>query len=394
MRLFLVRILMELGTMTKEDFTNEEMLKMENTYFISVDTLSSFMKDVLLGVGVSPEDAEVCTDVILASDLRGIESHGIGRLKYYYERIKAGQHQVKTQFEIVRESPTTAVVDGHHGMGMVVAKRSMQLAIEKARKYGMGSVAVRNSTHFGIAGYYSTMATQAGMIGMTVTNARPAVTPTFGVQPMLGTNPIAFGAPSDEPFPFLFDGATPIIQRGKVEVLARAEKPLLEGWIIDQQANYMTDPTQILAEIPKGNASLLPLGGKGESMGGHKGYGLGTMVEVLSASLQQGAFLYGLTGIGTDGKPAPFRIGHFFMAINVENFCALEDFKKTTGQIMRDLRNSTKAPGQPRIYTAGEKEYENEQRVRREGVPVVPNLQKEIKFLQKELNLTKHDFPF
>jgi len=377
-----------------EDFINAEISRMRKTYYISVDTLSSFMKDVLLGLGVDPEDAEICTDVILASDLRGIESHGIGRLKYYYDRIKAGQHQVKTNFEIVRESPTTAVVDGHHGMGMVVAKCSMQLAIEKAKRFGMGSVAVRNSTHFGIAGYYPQMATVEGMIGITMTNARPAVSPTFGVQPMLGTNPIAFGAPTDEPFPFLFDGATPITQRGKVEVLARAEKPLPEGWIIDDKNNYLIDPDQILSDLTKGTASLLPLGGKGEDLGGHKGYGLGTMVEILSASLQQGAFLYGLTGISQDGSPAPFQVGHFFMAINIENFCALKDFKKTTGQIMRDLRNSTKAPGQPRIYTAGEKEYENEQRVRREGVPVVPNLQKDLKFLQKELNLPKYDFPF
>jgi L-2-hydroxycarboxylate dehydrogenase (NAD+) len=367
---------------------------MENVYYIPVETLSNFMRDVLLGVGVSPEDAAICTEVILASDLRGIESHGIGRLKYYFERIQAGQHQVKTNFEVVRESPTTAVVDGHHGMGMVVAKRSMQMAIEKARKYGMGAVAVRNSTHFGIAGYYPIMAAEAGMIGMTFTNARPAVSPTFGVQPMLGTNPIAFGAPTDEPFPFLYDAATPIIQRGKVEVYARAEKPMLKGWIIDQNGNDMTDPQQILAEIPKGNAALLPLGGKGEDLGGHKGYGLGTMVEIFSGALQQGAFLYGLTGIGSDGKPAPFRIGHFFMAINVENFCPLEDFKKTTGQILRDLRASTKAPGQTRIFTAGEKEYENEKRVRREGVAVNPNLQKELKFLQKELNLTQYNFPF
>jgi L-2-hydroxycarboxylate dehydrogenase (NAD+) len=367
---------------------------LERTYYIAVDTLYGFVNDVLLAVDIPPEDAEVCTDVILASDLRGIESHGIGRLKYYYDRIKAGQHKVKTEFEIVRESPTTTVVDGHHGMGMVIASRAMKMAIEKAKQYGMGSVAVRNSTHFGIAGYYPLMATQAGMIGMAFTNARPAVNPTFGVQPMLGTNPIAFGAPTDEPFPFLYDAATPIIQRGKVEVYTRAEKPMLKGWIIDQDGNDMTDPEEILIEITKGKASLLPLGGKDEELGGHKGYGLGTMVEILSASLQQGAFLYGLTGIAPDGSPVPFRVGHFFMAINVENFCPLEEFKNTTGQILRDLRNSTKAPGKTRIYTAGEKEYENEKRVRREGVPVVPNLQKELKFLQKELNLSKYDFPF
>jgi LDH2 family malate/lactate/ureidoglycolate dehydrogenase len=366
----------------------------EKTVFLPVDTLRSFIKDVLLALGVPPDDSETCTDVIIASDIRGIESHGIGRLKYYYDRIKAGQHKVITQFEIVRESPTTAVVDGHHGMGMVIAKRAMQLAIDKAKQYGMGSVAVRNSTHFGIAGYYSLMAVQQGMIGMTVTNARPAVSPTFGVQPMLGTNPIAFGAPSDESFPFLYDGATPIVQRGKVEVYSRLEKPMPDGWVINQQNEYMCDPDEVLASLTKGTAALLPLGGIGEQLGGHKGYGLGTMVEVLSASLQQGAFLYGLTGISTDGQPAPFRVGHFFMAINVESFCPLAEFKATTGQIMRDLRNSRKAPGAVRIYTAGEKEYEMEKTTRAKGVPIVPNLQLEIKFLQKELNLIQYKFPF
>lgn len=366
----------------------------EEIHLIPVDTLRSFIKDVLLTVGVPPEDAETCTDVIIASDLRGIESHGIGRLKYYYDRIKSGQHQVVTRVEIVRESPTTAVLDGHHGMGMVVAKRAMQLAIDKARTYGMGSVAVRNSTHFGIAGYYSLMAVAQDMIGFTVTNARPAVSPTFGVQPMLGTNPIAFGAPSDEPFPFLFDGATPIIQRGKVEVLARAEKPVTSGWIIDQQNEPMIDPNLIMSGLSKGTVAFLPLGGSGEEMGGHKGYGLGTMVEILSASLQQGAFLNGLTGIAPDGSLQPYKVGHFFMAINVESFCPLEDFKKTTGNILRDLRASRKAPGHNRVYTAGEKEYEIEKVIRANGIAVNANLQKEIKIIQQELGLTQYDFPF
>ena len=234
----------------------------ERAYYISVETLKSFIREVLLAVGVPKEDTEICTDVIIASDIRGIESHGIGRLKYYYDRIKSGQHKVITNFEIVRETPTTAVVDGHHGMGMVISKRAMQMAIDKAKMYGMGSVAVRNSTHFGIAGYYPLMATAQGMIGITVTNTRPAVAPTFGVQPMLGTNPIAFGAPSDEPFPFLYDGATPITQRGKIEVLARAEKPVPEGWIVDQQNKYMKNADEILTELTAGTAALLPLGGR------------------------------------------------------------------------------------------------------------------------------------
>lgn len=365
-----------------------------NIPHLPIDELRRFIQDVLLALGVPPQDAEICTDVIIASDLRGIESHGIGRLKYYYDRIKAGQHKVVTEIEIVREGPTTAVLDGHHGMGMVVAHKAMQMAIEKARVYGMGSVAVRNSTHFGIAGYYPLMAVKAGMIGMAFTNARPATAPTFGVQPMLGTNPIAFGAPTDEDCPFLYDGSTPISQRGKIEVKVRQELPIPAGWVINQDNQSITDPAEVMAGLDKGTAAFLPLGGEGETLAGYKGYGLGTMVEILSASLQTGAFLYGLTGIAADGSKQPFRLGHFFMAIDIEQFCPLEDFKHTTGQILRELRASKKAPGRGRIYTAGEKEFDNEQRIRLEGVPVIPNLQKEIKFLQAELGLWQYHFPF
>jgi L-2-hydroxycarboxylate dehydrogenase (NAD+) len=158
---------------------------------VPVSTLQSFICDTFTSLGVPENEAQICSEVVITSDLRGIESHGIGRLKYYYDRIKSGQHIARTQVEIIRESPTTAVIDGHHGMGMITASRSMQMAIDKAKKYGMGAVAVRNSTHFGIAGYYPTMAARAGMIGMAFTNARPSIAPTFGVQPKLGTNPIA-----------------------------------------------------------------------------------------------------------------------------------------------------------------------------------------------------------
>ncbi len=362
--------------------------------YLPISLVQDFIKDVFIQLGVSKNDAELCAEVLIASDRRGIESHGIGRLRYYYARIKAGQHKVQTNFEITRESPTTAVVDGHHGIGMVIAKCSMQIAIDKARQYGMGAVAVRNSTHFGIAGYYALMAVQQGMIGLTVTNARPSVSPTFSVQPMLDTNPIAFGAPSDEEFPFLYDAATPIIQRGKVEVYSRLGKLMRNGWVVDQHNEYMKNPDEVLGALNEGTSALLPLGGKGEELGGHKGYGLGTIVEVLSASLQQGAFLYGLTGISDDGEFRPFRLGHFFMAINIENFCSLEEFKATTGKIMRDLRNARKAHGATRIYTAGEKEFEMEKVTAKNGIPIVPTLQKDLLFLKQELGLVKYNFPF
>jgi LDH2 family malate/lactate/ureidoglycolate dehydrogenase len=352
------------------------------------------MIDVFTGAGVPKADAEICADVLLASDLRGIESHGVQRLKMYYDRIKAGIQKAVTEMEIVREGPTTAVVDGHHGMGQVIGVRSMQMAIDKARKFGMGSVAVRNSTHFGIDGYYPMMAIRAGMAGMSFTNARPAIAPTFGVQPMLGTNPIAFGAPTDEDCPFVYDGATSIIQRGKVEVKAREDGALEKGWVIDEQGNPATDPRQILAGIDKDHFALLPVGGEGKEFGGHKGYGLATMVEIFSAAFQSGAFLHDLLGVDKDGNRRPYMVGHFFMAIDVSQFLPLEEFKTNTGDILRELRGSKVKPGEERIFTAGEKEYLNEQRIRKEGIPIIPNLQEDIRALTYELGLTKYNFPF
>lgn len=364
------------------------------TYYIAADELRSFMIDVFRGAGVPDEDARICADVLITSDLRGIESHGVQRLKMYFDRIRSGIQKAVTEYEIVREGPTTALVDGHHGMGHVIGYRSMQMAIEKAKKYGMGSVAVRNSTHFGIDGYYPLMAIKAGMAGMSFTNARPTISPTFGVTPLLGTNPIAFGVPSDEDVPFLFDAATSIIQRGKVEVHAREGKQLEEGWVIDEYGNPAIDPPKILAGLEKDQFSLLPLGGAEEEFGGHKGYGLATMVEIFSAAFQSGAFLHDLLGIDKEGKKRPFMVGHFFMAIDISQFVPLEEFKNTTGSILRELRDSKKQPGQDRIYTAGEKEYYNTKRIQEEGIPIIPNLQKDFIYLVKELGLTKYKFPF
>lgn len=356
--------------------------------------LQQFMKDVFMGVGVPEEEADISSQILIASDLRGIESHGVGRLKMYYDRMKIGQHNPITRFEVVRDRAATAVVDGHHGVGMVIGYKAMNLAIEKARKYGMGSVAVRNSTHFGIDGYYALMAVKQDMIGMSFTNARPSVAPTFGSQPMLGTNPIAFGAPTDEDIPFLYDGATSLIQRGKVEVYDRLKKQMPDGWVIDENGEFLRDPSYTLTAMVNDRASLLPLGGYGEEFSGYKGYGLATMVEILSAALQAANFLQATTGIGDNGKTQPFGLGHFFMAMDIESFTEVAQFKHTTGSILRELRASRKAPGQARIYTAGEKEYENEIRLSKEGIEIIPQLQREIKLMQQELGLNQYTFPF
>ena len=362
----------------------------DSTY-IPVEVIHRFMIDVFQTLGTPAADARICADVLIASDLRGIESHGVGRLKYYYDRIRAGVQYTQTELQIISETDTTVVLDGQHGMGHVIAHHAMRMAIAKASKMGLGAAAVRNGTHFGIAGYYPLMAVNEGMMGLAVTNARPAIAPTHGTEPMLGTNPIAFAAPSDLPFPFCFDGATSITQRGKIEVAARAEKPVPAGWIIDDQGEPMTDPAQILSDLDRATAALLPLGGAGELYAGYKGYDLATLVEILSASLAGGVFMKDLLGFAPDGSRRPYMLGHFFLAIDIGHFVPLELSRHSTGGIMRALQESRRAPGAERIYVAGEKEYESELTVRQQGVPVNANLRRELQVMRDELVIAGYE---
>lgn len=359
------------------------------------DLITDFVTDAFVGYGVPEEDAKICTDVLLESDRRGIESHGCNRFKpIYLDRIKAGIQKPVTEFEIVRETPTTAVIDGHDGMGQVISYKSMKMAIDKAKKYGMGMVAVRNSCHYGIAGYYASMATKAGCIGMTGTNARPSIAPTFGVENMLGTNPLTVGMPTDEDFDFILDCATSITQRGKLEYYSRIGKKTPEGMVIGRDGKALTDTDKILVQLNTHEAALAPLGGIGEELGGYKGYGYATVVELLSAALQQGNYLSMLSGIGENGEKVPYHLGHWFIAIDTEAFCGLEAFKKTAGDILRELRASEKAPGEERIYTAGEKEWLVWQERKDSGVPINDAVQKELSEVRDELNLTKYVFPW
>jgi LDH2 family malate/lactate/ureidoglycolate dehydrogenase len=359
----------------------------EMTY-ASFDKLESFMKDVFIKVGVPPEDAAICAGILIESDKRGIDSHGVGRFKpIYIDRIKDGIQNPVTNFEIVKDHLAAAVVDGHDGMGHVIAKKSMQLAIDKAKKYGLGMVVVRNSTHYGIAGYYTTMAAQQDMIGITGTNARPSIAPTFGVENMLGTNPLTFGLPTDEDFPFELDCATSVSQRGKIEHYDRINQAMPEGWVINREGLSETNPAKALSGLNSDTCALAPLGGLGEERGGYKGYGYATVVEILSAALQQGQFLKALNGIDASGEKVPFHLGHFFIAIDINAFVEPQKFKKTTGDILRELRASVKAPGEQRIYTAGEKEYLAWLQRKDTGVPLNDSLKKTLKSLIDEYNL-------
>ena len=222
---------------------------------------------------------------------------------FYLDRIKAGIQNAVTEIEILKETPTTAVIDGHHGMGQVIGHKAMSMAIEKAKKYGMGMVVVRNSCHYGIAGYYTTMATKAGCIGMTGTNARPSVAPTHGVEGMFGTNPFTIGVPTDEAFDFNFDCATSITQNGKVEYYERIGEDVHPGTIIDTDGNAVEgDAGVALRKIRGGTAALTTLGGIGEDLGGYKGYGFALAVEFFSSILQDGAYGKALDGKDENGN--------------------------------------------------------------------------------------------
>jgi len=364
-------------------------------YWIAEETLAAYIADVFKGIGVPEDEARICADVLITANMRGIDSHGVSRLKpIYYDRIVKDKIQSpKTEFEIVRDHKSTAVVDGHHGMGMVIGQRCMQMAIDKAREHGTGVVVARNSTHFGMVGYYPLMAVDAGLVGFCSTNARPAIAPTFGVENMLGTNPLVFAFPTDEAFPFTNDYATSIIQRGSVELFARQGRKLPPAVVIDHDGNAKTDAQQVLQDLLEGKAAFAPIGGVGEETGGYKGYGFATVAEILSCALQQGAFLKQLSGTN-DGRCVPYRLGHFFMAIDIECFTELDAFKKKTGDVLRALRASRKAPGAARIYTCGEKEYIASLERADKGIPVDISIQREMIQLRDELGLSDYSFEF
>ena len=370
-------------------------MEKETRPFISWQLADDFMTAVFEKMGVPTEHARLCADVLLESDRRGIESHGCNRFKpIYIDRIKSGILNPVTKIDILKETPTTAVLDANDGMGMVASKKAMDMCIEKAHKYGMGMVAVRNSSHYGIAGYWTGLAAKENMIGISGTNARPSVAPTFGVENMLGTNPLTFSMPTDEPFPFTLDCATSVIQNGKIEYYARINHDTPKGLVISREGEELTDSAEILKKIRSQQAALAPLGGFGETTGGYKGYGYSTVVEILSAALQSGLFLKALDGKDEEGKIRPYHLGHFFIAIDTEAFMGAEAFKKTCGDILRDLRGSEKAPGQERIYTAGEKEYDVWMYRKDKGVPVTEAVQKEFIGLRDEFGLTQFKFPF
>lgn len=366
----------------------------ETRPFVPWNLMRDFMTDAFVGYGVPLDDARICTEVLLEADRRGIESHGCNRFKpIYLDRIRKGTLKPTTELEVLKETPTTLVLDAHDGIGMVASHHMMERLIEKAKACGMAGGAIRNSTHYGIAGYWATMASDAGLIGLTGTNARPSIAPTFGVENMMGTNPLTFALPTDEDFPFCIDCATSIVQRGKIEYYARQGKPTPAGMVVGRDGSTMTDSEEILRALVGGQAALAPLGGVGEELAGYKGYGYAAVVEILSAALSGGQFMKALTGVAPDGSPQMYHLGHFFFVVDPEAFMGAETFRKIAGDICRALRASEKAPGQERIYTAGEKEYLTWLDRKDKGVPVGASVQRELTAVRDELGLP-YAFPF
>ena len=350
------------------------------------EALKKFTLEVFKKMGFNDSESEIISDVLLTSDLYGIESHGMQRMVRYYKSAKNGRLVIGAEKEIVHETPLSAVIDGHNGMGQLLGHYAMNLAIEKAKKSCVGIVTVRNSNHFGIAGYYAKMASKEGLFGFATTNSEAIMVPTYGRLAMIGSNPLAFAFPA-KPYDFLFDASTTVVTRGKVEVYNKKGAPLPEGWTVGADGNVGTDAAEILSSIEqKKGGGILPLGGATEQLGGHKGYGYGMVAEIFSSILSLG-LTSNHTNIGSTGGTC-----HGFIAINPNLFGDPKEIENNFSTFLEELRNSPKADGQTRIYTHGEKEAEAVDRILKEGIPVNENTIKEMRTICNEYNIDMESF--
>ncbi len=355
---------------------------------VEEDTLKNFCVRVLQQMDVPEEDARITANVLVTADLRGISSHGVARLRRYVNGIRDGMMIPRPETEVVTETPTTATIDGGGGLGQPVSHRAMEQAIGKAKQYGTGFVTVRNSNHYGIAGYYSMMALEHDCIGISSTNAAVLVVPTFGRDAMLGTNPISVAAPAGDEPAFVLDMATSTVPRGKLEVYKRLEKDIPLGWATDESGEPTTDTVRVLDNLKeRAGGGLLPLGGAGELLGGHKGYGLSLLVDVLCAVLSGAAYANRVYPKDEEGNPLPSAIGHFFGAWRVDAFRPVDEFKAAMDDLQRRLKETPKAEGQDRIYIHGEKEHEAAERNAREGVPLNPKVAADLQAIGEELGV-------
>ena len=343
----------------------KEVLTMGNFVYIQEEKLNAFCQDAFEGFGFTPEEAGIIKDVLMMSDMYGIQSHGMQRVVRYHKGIEKGLIDINAKPEVVFETPVSAVIEGHDAMGQLVGHFAMKLAIKKAKESGIGIVSARNSNHYGIAGYYADLALKEGLIGFSCTNSEAIMVPTFARKAMLGSNPIAFTMPA-EPYNFFFDATTTVVTRGKLEMYNKLGKELPNGWALNKDGKASQDAGEVLGNISDHvGGGIMPLGGNTEQLGSHKGYGYGMLCEIFASIFSQG---------GTSNKcmtGGRSNICHGFMAINPAIFGNPEDVKKHFSTFLQELREAPKAEGADRIYTHGEKEAEAIEVCRKEGVPVI-----------------------
>ncbi|HVO37360.1 MAG TPA: Ldh family oxidoreductase [Candidatus Acidoferrum sp.] len=360
----------------------------EDILHVSAEKLRSFCAEALEKLGVSAQDAEITARVLVEADLRGIDSHGVARMSRYVAGIQQGMMRPKANARVVHETPVTATIDADAGLGQPISYRAMQLAVRKAQEHYLGFVAVRNSNHFGIAGYYAMMALSEDMIGISTTNSEVLVVPTFARNAVLGTNPLAIAIPANRERPFVLDMSTATVTRGKLEVYARLEKPIPLNWATDEHGIATDVPGRVLQNIMKrAGGGLLPLGGALEESGGHKGYGLALAVEIFSAVLSGALYANKVYPKDENGKPLPSGIGHFFGAMRIDAFRSKDEFKRDMDDLIQRLKNAPKAEGAERIYIHGEKEFEEAERLEKLGVPLNPKVVQDLRGIAKQLGM-------
>lgn len=354
--------------------------------YYSYQQLYTFSENIFKSIGCSPEHAAIATKTLLSADLRGIDSHGIARLSGYVRLWEAKRVNATPDIKVIHETPSTAVVDGDSGLGLVVAPFAMQIAIEKANQAGTGWVSVQNSNHFGIAGYHAMMALEHDMIGVAMTNASPLVAPTFSIDKMLGTNPICVAAPAGEEPAFVADLATTTAANGKLEILQRKNADTPDGWVQDSDGNPSND-----ANILKKGGALLPLGGDREH-GSHKGYALGAMVDIFSALLSGANYAPWVPPFPAY-VPMPAQqpgkgIGHFLGAMRIDAFRPADEFKQAMDHWIRGFRNCRTIPGEEKVLVPGDPERMFELERLKNGIPLLEAVVNDLQQLAGRFSLS------